>query len=120
MVKKVVKKKKVTKKKKISKVNGPKKIESISIEISILKKAPKKNEFVLADGRKLKDLKELALVLGDMADDVFWHHVNDARNDFASWVDAVFEDKELAENLNKIKDKFNTQLEILKHIVKKL
>ncbi len=120
MAKKVVKKKKVLKKKKTFKEKKPKKIECVSIEISILKKAPKKNEFVLADGRKLNDLKELAFALGDMADDVFWHHVNDARNDFASWVDCVFEDKELAEELNKVKDKFNTQLEILKHIVKKL
>lgn len=106
-------------KKKVSKKKA-KSIEGVTIKISILKKVPDKNAFILADGRKLKDLKELAFSLGDMADDVFWHHVNEARNDFASWVNEVIKDNELSEELKKVKDKFNTQVTVLKHIVKKL
>jgi hypothetical protein len=110
LVKKV--KKKATKKKKP--------VKGVKIQITILKNVPKNKEFVLADGRKLKDLKELAFALGDMADDVFWHHVNDAKNDFSNWVNSVIKDKELSEELTKIKDKVNAQITVLKHIVKKI
>lgn len=90
------------------------------IEIKILKKAPEDKEFVLVDGRKLKDIKELAFALGDMADNVFWHHVNDARNDFVNWVTDVIDDKELAESLKNARDRVNAQITVLKHIVNKL
>ena len=109
------KKKKITKKAK--KTNNTR---EVSIKISILKRVPEGSVFILADGRKLSDLKGLAFALGDMADDVFWHHVNDARNDFANWVEGVFKDKSLAGELNNIKDKVNTQVAILKHIVNKI
>lgn len=92
----------------------------IGIQLTILRKVPEKKEFVLKDGRKLRDIRELAFALGDMADDVFWHHVNDARNDFVNWVKDVFKDEELSEELKKVRDKFNTQLTVLKHIVKKI
>jgi hypothetical protein len=90
------------------------------IEITLLRKAPEDKEFDLIDGRKIKDIKELAYALGDMADNVFWHHVNDARNDFVNWVQDVFEEKQLAEELSKTRDKVNAQVTILKHIVNKL
>ena len=112
--------KKTPKKKTSKKKKKPTAVKGVSIEISILRKAPKNKEFFLADGRKLRNLKELAFSLGDMADDVFWHHVNDVKNDFADWVDGVFKEKELAEELKEIRDKLNVERAILRHIVKKI
>ena len=66
-----------------------------ALAIEIIKTAPKNREFYLVDGRKLKDLRELALSLGDLPDQAFWHHVNDARNDFANWIEEIFEEKNL-------------------------
>jgi len=86
----------------------------------IIKSVPHKHEFVLADGRRLKNLKELALALSDMADDVFKHHVNDTRNDFASWIGDVYKEKDLAEKLRTAIDKVEAQLTILKHIVSRI
>ena len=121
LAKKAVKKKNTPKNKTVKKKKKkPKKTRQVSIKISIIKAVPEKDAFILADGRKLKDLRELAFALGDMGDEIFWHHVNDARNDFANWVEGAFDDKKLAGNLNKIKDKISTQIAILKHIVDKL
>jgi hypothetical protein len=116
MIKKSIKKEKTDKAK-------PKKSKSgaqYKIEISILKKAPEDKEFVLVDGRKIRDVKELAFALGEMGDNIFWHHVNDARNDFVSWINDVFDDKELAESLKNARDRVNAQITILKHIVNKI
>lgn len=95
-------------------------LEGVKIEITVLKKAPESKEFILATGQKLEDLRELAFALGEMADDVFWHHVNEAKNDFACWIDSVFKDNELAEEMRKMRDKINAQLAVLKHIVRKI
>jgi len=110
-------KKKAKKAKKTVKKKAPK---SRKVKITIIMEAPKGKEFHLADGRKLKSLKDLAFAFGDMADDVFWHHVNHARNDFAHWVKTVFKDDELSDALRLGKDRLHAQLRILKHIVKKL
>jgi len=72
------------------------------------------------DGSKLRDLRDLAFALGTMADDVFWHHANDARNDFANWINDVIKDKELANRIKGIKDRVGTQISILSHLVKKI
>lgn len=90
------------------------------LKITFIMNAPKGREFVLKDGTRLRSLKELAFALGDMADEVFWHHVNEAGNDFANWVDGVFKDKELSDTLRGVKDKVHAQLGVLKHIVKKI
>jgi hypothetical protein len=118
LAKKSAKKKpKSVKKKKTAKKKVPTRVK---IEVTIIKSAPKDKEFVLTDGRKLKDLRELAFCLSDMADDVFWSHVNDAKNDFAAWIDDSLKDKELANKLKPVRDRLNTQVAILKHIVRKI
>ncbi|MCK5140524.1 MAG: hypothetical protein KAK00_07765 [Nanoarchaeota archaeon] len=119
----MAKKKNATKKKEVSKKKkkaSKPPISGIKIEITVLKRAPEKRAFILADGRKLKDLRELAFALEDMADEVFWHHVNDTKNDFVNWVEDVFKDKELAESIKNVRDRFNTQLAVLRHIVRKI
>ena len=58
--------------------------------------------------------------VGDMADDVFWHHVNEAKNDFACWIDDSIKDKELAKEMHNIKNKIESEIVILRHIVSKI
>jgi hypothetical protein len=89
-------------------------------KLSVLKKAPKTKIFVLVDGRELCDVKDLLSALQDMQDDTFWHHVNDARNDFANWIEDVFSEKELAADLRQVRDRMNTELAILRHLLEKL
>ncbi|MBD3163906.1 hypothetical protein GF323_01790 [Candidatus Woesearchaeota archaeon] len=114
------KKNSVKKKKKVLKKSKKKQGKRLNISITVLEKAPKNKEFILLDGRKLKNLKDLAFALGDMADEVFWHHVNDARNDFVCWINEVLKERELAADMEKIKDRFNAQLSVLKHIVRNI
>ena len=72
---------------------------------SLLKNVPSRNEFWLADGTSLKNLKELALALQDMDETTFRRHVNQHKNDFHSWVRDVHQDRKLAGTLLKIQKK---------------
>ena len=61
--------------------------------------------FVLSNNKRLHSIKDLLGYLPDMPEDVFNHHVRFGRNDFANWINGVFEEKELAklvENSNTI------------------
>lgn len=57
---------------------------------------PSEYAFVLNDGRKLKNLNELVLALQDMSENIFSHHVNENKNDFANWIRDVIKEQELA------------------------
>lgn len=61
--------------------------------------------FWVNDGKVLRNLKELPPALRNMSDQTFWHHVNSNKHDFANWVDQVFGEKQLAEEVRKIKHK---------------
>jgi hypothetical protein len=111
---------KKAKKKTKKKAKKGKAIRGLKVEITLLKKAPEEKVFVLCDGKKLKDIKDLAFALEEISDDVFWHHVNNVRNDFASWIENVFEEKELADSLLETADRIEAQRKILKHIVKRV
>jgi hypothetical protein len=76
--------------------------------------------FVLSNGNNLYSLKELALELDNMADDVFYFHVNESKNDFQNWIRDVIKDEELCVKIGKAKDAKEMQIFILKHIVKEL
>lgn len=55
--------------------------------------------FYLLDGGRLASLEELFAELQTMDDNVFRHHVNEERNDFAAWVRDVMGDRPLARNI---------------------
>ena len=76
--------------------------------------------FVVSDGRRVRNLLELVEVMDDMTDEVFSHHVNEYKNDFAAWASDVLEDTKLSEKLSTIKTRHKHQVEILKHMVKRL
>jgi hypothetical protein len=54
-------------------------------------------------GPIVKSIAELSLVLPKMPEATFKHHVTEAKNDFASWVEAVIGDKELADAIRATK-----------------
>lgn len=90
----------------------------LEIMVKKLGEAPSDKRFVLKDGRILKDLVELSNAIEHMSDDVFSHHVNNAKNDFRNWVKDVFNQNELAAELERSRTRNEMQLALLKHIVK--
>lgn len=55
--------------------------------------------FKTIDGRTLKSVRELVLLLETYHDDHFNHHVNEHRNDFAAWVEHSIGDRVLADRI---------------------
>ncbi|HIH31456.1 TPA: hypothetical protein HA235_02000 [Candidatus Woesearchaeota archaeon] len=87
-------------------------------------KKPRKSEknidpekyFVLCNGEKIKSLNELASTLETMSDDVFFYHVTNDRNDFANWINDVFQDFDLAESVRKTKNRFEIVAALYKNL----
>ena len=50
------------------------------------KNVPPEFAFYLCDGRVLHNLIELKRALKNMDDGVFYYHVNQEKNDFATWI----------------------------------
>jgi len=65
-----------------------------------LQDVPGEHVFVLNDGRKLRNLDELVMVLQNMSDSVFSHHVNDSKNDFANWIRDIVKEKDMADSIS--------------------
>ena len=95
-----------------------------SVEVIIRKKvlgeAPEEHHFVVADGRKLKNIIELADALETMSEEIFRHHANEFRNDFSTWVKDVFYDHSLAEDISRAKNRLETQIAVLRRLIKEL
>lgn len=68
--------------------------------------------FRLPDGKAIKSLNELVSSLNNIDDTLFNHHVNNDRNDFASWIEHCFDDKVLSKRLSELKtrDEIITEL----------
>jgi hypothetical protein len=92
----------------------------ITKDAGVRKDASAQEVFVLLNGQRLKNVKELADVMGKLEDHVFNHHVNDARNDFAQWLKDVFKEVDLAKEVSGCRDKNRLQLVLYKHISHKL
>ena len=84
-----------------------------------MKDANSDHYFFVNDGTVLKNVLDLSKQLDKMSDEVFRYHVNDMKNDFASWIKEIFKEEKLAEELLKTTEKDKTQIIILKHIIKK-
>ena len=92
----------------------------VIIRKKILGEAPVEHHFVVADGRKLKNIIELADALETMTEEIFRHHANEFRNDFSTWVKDVFYDHSLAEDISRAKNRLETQITVLRRLVKEL
>ena len=67
--------------------------------------APNENVFWLADGKQVKNLRELLDTLNTLDEATFLHHVNKERNDFARWIHDILDDEELARKIWRFKSK---------------
>ncbi len=92
----------------------------VTVTTKALHEAPQEYHFVLSDGRHIKSLYELVDELETMGDDLFHQHVNPSKNDFANWARDVFDDRLLAEDLQRIQHRVDAQRAILKHLVREL
>ena len=103
-------------------VTTPKQKTTIKVTITkkILGKAPEKYSFFLQDGRKLKTVYELIDELETMTEETFKHYVTETENHFANWIEHVFSEKNLAEEIRHIHNKIDTQKALLKHLVREL
>ena len=75
--------------------------------------------FILSSGGIIKDIKDLALNLDGIDDADFYYHVSSEKNDFSNWIKDIIKDKKLAHEISQIKNKKDTQIALLKHILKK-
>lgn len=66
--------------------------------------ADPEKHFYLHEGGSLSSLEELFTELQTMEDHVFSHHVNEERNDFATWVRDVMDERKLAKNIELTKN----------------
>jgi len=66
-----------------------------------LGEVPPEKRFWLPDGKTVKSLSEMAVVLKGLSGETFRHHVNESKNDFSNWVRDVFGDDKLARDLLK-------------------
>ena len=81
-------------------------------------KAPVEKHFVLHDGRKLESLFQLVDELETMSEDAFRNYATEWRNDFANWVRDVFEMPSLADEIQRVRSRVETQRAIMKHLLR--
>lgn len=98
----------------------PKRVAKITVVRKLFGKAPEKYSFYLTDGRRLDTVYELVDELETMNDEMFHHYVNDMDNHFANWIDHVFDDRALAEDIRYMHNRIEMQRAILKHLVREL
>jgi len=61
--------------------------------------------FFCHDGCVAQNLHQLADCLSHITEESFLHHVNEAKNDFASWIRDVLGDSKLAGDLTRVSDR---------------
>ena len=105
-----------------SKSRSKKPMQTVEVVIrkKVLGEAPEEHHFVVADGKKLKNIIELADALEIMSEEIFRHHVNEAKNDFSNWIEGVFKDNALAFDMKKAKNRMEAQIVILRRLLKEL
>ena len=62
-------------------------------------------EFLVKDGRVVRNLKELAQVIKEIPLEIFLHHVNEEKNDFADWIKQVIGDFVLANRIKRFRSR---------------
>ena len=72
--------------------------------------------FKLANGGVMKSAADMAKNFESMDDSTFYHHANESRNDFANWAKEALKDEELAEELQKAKDRKSAQIAAMKRV----
>jgi hypothetical protein len=65
--------------------------------------------FRTVDGRTLRSVRELVLLLETFQDEHFRHHVNEHRNDFAAWIEHSVGDATLADRIKNARSRQDIQ-----------
>jgi hypothetical protein len=74
--------------------------------------------FRTKDGALLVSLKDFALFLRTVSDDVLYHHITDSKNDFYNWIRDCMGDASLAEQVLAVgTDKTMLEITILRRLV---
>ena len=89
------------------------------IKKKVFTKTTEDKFFELFNGERLSHFIELAHSLEEMRDEVLAHHVNKEKNDFATWIQDVFEEKDLAKEIRLKTKAQDIQIIIYKYIIKK-
>lgn len=84
-----------------------KKMKTNFVSKKFLEEVQEGKEFYCKDGRIFKKLEDLAEALKNMDKDIFEHHVNQERNDFAIWIKDAIGDVVLAHRIKNIKKQKN-------------
>ena len=92
----------------------------VTITKKTIGKSPEKYSFYLQDGRKLQSIYELIDELETMTEENFKRYVTETENHFANWINDVFGEKTLADEIRRVHDKMETQKALLKHLVREL
>ena len=72
--------------------------------------------FWVHNGPILSNLIELRDMLREIQEDVYVHHVDASRNDFAEWVEHVLSDAALAKALRKARDQKDAYTVVVKRL----
>lgn len=80
---------------------------------------PPEKQFVLCNGERISSIHQLSMMIDQLSDDVFSHHVNEGKNDFAAWIKDVFKEEELAQAMAGTTCRKENQIALLKHVVAK-
>ena len=67
--------------------------------MNLLDNVKEENKFLLNNGKSLNNLKELYKELRRMNNKTFNHHVNEDKNDFYNWVNDIYKNKVLSDDL---------------------
>lgn len=92
--------------------------QSAKASSSLLKKnATKEHAFVLCTGAVITSAKQLADELDHIDDSAYYYHTPAGRNDFAQWVQDVFNDNALAEKLRQARGKDHARAAIYRYLL---
>ena len=83
----------------------------------LLNDAERDKYFHVANGTVICSVWELEPALAGMGEDTFRYHVNQDKNDFASWAKGVLDDAQLSEGIAAAADKKDMQLAVLRRLV---
>ncbi|PIN86828.1 hypothetical protein COV19_02380 [Candidatus Woesearchaeota archaeon CG10_big_fil_rev_8_21_14_0_10_44_13] len=82
----------------------------------LLEDVKENSHFKLHMGTNIASLKQLAEALDIMAEAAFNHHVNANKNDFAAWIRHSIGDAELADTINKMRDRKRISAAVRKRV----
>ncbi len=83
---------------------------------NFLADVPEGKAFWSHDGQSFRNLEQLAQGLFNMNDETYLFHIREDRSDFATWVDEVVGDLELARDLNTNMTRMEASQKVLERV----